>query len=294
MKKRLLTSLVFLTANLFMGQPNVSAAGGVDPTAAAAALRKADADWAASAKAASIGAWMLFYAADALVLLPDEQLASGQEAVRLAVGRVLALPNLSVSWRLIEATVARSGDLAYVVDAYELHFDDSHGVAVSDRGRRLEVWRQQAGRWQCIVDTWKLDASIAAPALPAAEVSSPATSPSAVPEVGPPAPARGAATKYGELPSDYERAIRQFFVAHLKHPESVQYREITPPQQGYTTEVTGGLLMRETREYGWTVKTTINAQDSRGNYVGFKTYTFLFRGEKIVDARMPLPGDEMK
>ena len=51
--------------------------------------------------------------------------------------------------------------------------------------------------------------------------------------------------------------------------------------------------MRETREYGWTVKATINAKDSHDSYVGFKTYTFLFRGEKIVDARLPLPGDEM-
>jgi hypothetical protein len=58
----------------------------------------------------------------------------------------------------------------------------------------------------------------------------------------------------------------------LKHPESVQYREITQPQQGYTTEITGGLLMREKREYGWTVKVTINAKDSRDRYVGFKTY----------------------
>jgi hypothetical protein len=117
--------------------------------------------------------------------------------------------------------------------------------------------------------------------------------PAAAPESGPPAPARGSATKYGDLPTNYEEAIRQYYRANLKHPESVQYREITQPEQGYTTEVTGGLLMRETREYGWRVKATINAKDSHDRYVGFKTYTFLFRGEKIVDARLPLPGDEM-
>jgi hypothetical protein len=117
--------------------------------------------------------------------------------------------------------------------------------------------------------------------------------PAAAPESGPPAPARGSATKYGDMPTNYEEAIRQYYRAHLKHPESVQYREITQPEQGYTTEVTGGLLMRETREYGWRVKATINAKDSHDSYVGFKTYTFLFRGEKIVDARLPLPGDEM-
>jgi hypothetical protein len=31
-------------------------------------------------------------------------------------------------------------------------------------------------------------------------------------------------------------------------------------------------------------------ENSSNSYVGFKTYTFLFRGEKIVDTRLPLPG----
>jgi hypothetical protein len=88
-------------------------------------------------------------------------------------------------------------------------------------------------------------------------------------------------------------AIRKYFLEHLKHLESVQYREITKAEQGYTTEVTGGLLMREKREYGWTAKTTIDTKTSHDSYVGFKTYSFLFRDEKIVDARLHLPGDEM-
>ena len=117
--------------------------------------------------------------------------------------------------------------------------------------------------------------------------------PASVPESGPPTPARVVATKYGDMPTDYKEAIRKYFLEHLKYPDSVQYREITKPEQGYTTAVTGTFLMRETREYGWTVKATINAKNSHDSYVGFKTYTFLFRGEKIVDARLPLPGDEM-
>ena len=51
--------------------------------------------------------------------------------------------------------------------------------------------------------------------------------------------------------------------------------------------------MREKREYGWKVSVTINAKNSSDSYTGFKIYTFLFRGEKIVDARLPLPGGEM-
>jgi len=305
MKNGLLASLAFSVTSLLVCPPPLSAGVAVDP---AAAVRKAEADWAAAGGAANVGAWMSFYAADAIVLLPNDQLANGKELVHQAVSRLLALPHLSVTWRPIEANVARSGDLAFLVEAYELRFDDSRGVPVSDRGRRLEIWRKQAdSSWKCIVDTWNLDAPIAAPPPESAHFTSPTAGsaappapgepppPAAPPESGPPAPAPalGAATKYGDMPTNYEEAIRQYYRAHLKHPESVEYREITQPREGYTTEITGALLMREKREYGWTVKATINAKDSHDSYVGFKTYTFLFRGEKIVDARLPLPGDEM-
>jgi Lipocalin-like domain len=137
---------------------------------------------------------------------------------------------------------------------------------------------------------------IAAPGAPlaSAEGNSP-TAGSAAPlaQTERASPALVGTTKYGEMPTDYKEAIRKYFLEHLKYPDTVQYRDITKPEQGYTTRVTGGLLMSEMRNYGWTVKVTINAKNSNNSYGGFKTYTFLFRGEKIVDARLPLPGDEM-
>jgi hypothetical protein len=117
--------------------------------------------------------------------------------------------------------------------------------------------------------------------------------PMTAPSAESPPPAREVATKYGDMPTDYKEAIRRYFLEHLRYPDSVQYQGITKPEQGYTTSVTGAILMREKREYGWTVKVTINAKNSHDSYAGFKTYTFLFRGERIVDARLPLPGDEM-
>jgi ketosteroid isomerase-like protein len=291
MKHGLLASLAFLTVSFLLVCPPIyPASSAIDPVAAEAAVRKADADWTIAASTGSADAWMSFYAPDAIVLLPHDQVASGEELVRQAVTRLLALPHLTVVWRPIEAKVARSGDLAFLTGGYELRFDDLHGAPVSDRDRRIEIWRKQAdGSWKCVVDTWNLDESVGE--APLARTESPL--PALAPESGPPAPARETATKYGDMPTNYEEAIRKYFLEHLKHPESVQYREITKPEQGYTTEVTGGLLMREKREYGWTVKATINAKNSHDSYVGFKTYTFLFRADKIVDARLPLPGDEM-
>jgi ketosteroid isomerase-like protein len=281
MKNILHVCFAFLIiTSLLLCRLSLSANSAVDSPAAEAAARRADADWAAAAGTADVDSWMSFYAADTIVLLPNDQLASGDELVRHAVTRLLALPHLSVAWHPIEVKVARSGELAFIIATYELRYDDSRGGPVSDRGRRLEMWRKQAGgSWKCIVDAWNLDA-------PIAETSA------AAPESRSPLAAREPATKYGDMPANYEEEIRGYFQEHLKHPESVQYREITKPTQGYTTEVAGGILMSEKRLYGWTVKATINAKDSHDSFVGFKTYTFLFRGEKIVEARLPLPADE--
>lgn len=300
--------------SLLVGAPSLPAGVAIDPLAVEASVRKADADWAAAASSHSVDAWMSFYAADAIVLLPDDQLASGRELVRQTVTRLLERPHLSVASRPIDVQVARSGDVASLVGAYELRFD-LHGSSTSSRGRRLEIWRKQAdGTWKCIVDGWTLDqppggapaaAPVSAPAgsppgepvalaEPAAQPPPavlPPSSPTQATDIGPPSPKSEAATKYGDMPTNYEQAIRKYFLEHLKHPETVQYGEITRPEQGFITKLGGGLLMTEKRVYGWTVKAPINAQDSRGSYVGFKTYSFLFRGEKIVDARVRLPGE---
>ena len=305
MKNGLLALLAFLAVtSLAAYQPSLAA----DLAAAEAAVRKTDADWAAAARTASVEAWMAFYAADAVTLLPNDQLASDKAIVRHSVSHLLALPQVSVAWSPIKVEVARSGEQVLLIEAYELRFGDSRGALVSDRGRRLEIWRKQAdGIWKCVVDTWNLDepmaAASAAPlasaqsALPtpglAASPAQPAPPLAVGFDAGPLKPAPRVATKYGEMPTNYKDAIREYLPKHLKYPDSIQYREITSPERGYTTAVTGTFLMRETHTYGWTVKATINAKNSRDSYVGFKTYTFLFRGEKIVDVRLPLPGDEM-
>src|SRR5271168_1220989 len=118
MKTRQLAFLALLAiASLFVCQPS-AAATSADLTGAAA-VRKTDAEWAAAASTASVDAWLAFYAADAIALLPNDQLASGQEPLRHSVSRLLAQSHFSVAWRPIKLEVARSGDLAFLIAAYE-------------------------------------------------------------------------------------------------------------------------------------------------------------------------------
>jgi ketosteroid isomerase-like protein len=288
---------------LFVYRPGISAISAGEVAAAEAAIRKSDAEWAAAAKTANVDAWMAFYAADAVVMAPNVQIASDHELVRQTVTDLLALPHLWIAWHSIKVEVAASGDLAYLIGAYELHYDEARGARVSDRGKLLEIWRKQAdGGWKCVVDTWNSDgpAAAAQAAAPASAVDRrPAAVPVPPPPVvdsvaGPRSSALAFTAEYGEMPSQYEEAIRQYFQKYLKDPDSVQYQEIAKPEKGYATTVTGAILAHETRLRGWTVKATINARNSHGIYVGFKTYTFLFRGEKIVHTVSPLAEDEMK
>jgi ketosteroid isomerase-like protein len=299
----LLASLALTT--LLVNRPGMAATSGGDIAAAETAIRKADADWAAAARTASVDGWMAFYSTDAIVLAPNVQIASDRQLVRQTVTSLLTLPHLSIAWHPIKVEVAASGDLAYLIGAYELRYDEASGARFSDRGKLLEIWRRQSdGSWKCSVDTWNSDgpgAAVAAPAAPAtipvgrlpAAVSE-SSSPAANSVTPPRSSVQALAADYGDMPTQYEEAVRQYFQMYLKDPDSVRYQEITKPERGYVTTVAGAIFTHEAHLKGWTVRATINARNSRGAYVGFKTYTFLFRGEKIVHTISPLAGGEMK
>lgn len=89
---------------------------------------------------------------------------------------------------------------------------------------------------------------------------------------------------YDDVPASYEAAIQNYFNETLKDPLSIQYREVTKPEKGYIRAplITGGK-----KTYGWLVRATINAKNSYGGYTGFQTYSFIFRGERLVGSVPP-------
>lgn len=130
----------------------------------AAAVQKADADWSAAAQAHDADSWVAFYADDAVVLPPNDKMATSKDAIRKTITDLLALPGLSVSWQTTKAEAARSGDLAYTYGTYELTSNDAKGRPASDHGKYSEVWKKQAdGSWKCIVDMWSSDLPVAPP-----------------------------------------------------------------------------------------------------------------------------------
>jgi len=204
------------------------------------------------------------------------------------------------TWDYNAATSVISHHISSSLLPYESGLEDRREVVLDGAHLKLTARSQVMGEerhrtlvWTRISDAEPIVSASAAPPA-SAQVTPPTAASAALAHTESPPPVREQDSKYGTMPTDYKQAIQKYFLEHMKYPDSVQYQEITKPEQGYTTAITGGFFMREKREYGWTVKATINAKNSRGSYVGLKTYTFLFRGEMIVDARLPLPGDEMK
>jgi len=123
-----------------------------------AAIRKADADWVKAAQTKQVDAWVAFYADGAVVLPPNEKLATGRESIRKSVAPLLGLPGLAITWQASKVEVARSGDLAYLYGAYEISWDESGGRRATDLGKIVEIWKKQPdGNWKCVLDTWNSD-----------------------------------------------------------------------------------------------------------------------------------------
>jgi ketosteroid isomerase-like protein len=123
-----------------------------------ATIRRLDAAWVKAAETKRVDAWMDFYADDAVVLPPNEALATTQQAIRKSLTDMLGAPGLVLTWEPTKVEVAASGDLAYLYGAYQLKMQNEKGVPVSDYGKNVEIWKKQPnGGWKCIVDTWNSD-----------------------------------------------------------------------------------------------------------------------------------------
>ncbi len=288
---------------VFLGICGVGGVAGLVPAARAdavsaeAAVRKADAAWSAAASTGNVDAWMAFLSADAIVHLPYGHLTSGVDPVRRAVVQLLGSGHADLQWHALSAEAVAAGDAVEVVGEFQYLHDAPSGATVTDRGSRVEIWRHQAdGTWKCALDRWTIEArdavTVAPPPTPAASAAAvpAATIPAAAaPRAAVPAPV----TKYGDPPVNYQQTIRQYFQEHLIDPQSIQYQEVTNPEQGSLSGISSGFLMHEVKNFGWIVKATINARNGHGSYVGFKTYQFLFRGEQLVRATAPPPAGEM-
>jgi uncharacterized protein (TIGR02246 family) len=117
-----------------------------------AKIRDLDTKWSKTASANDVDGTVSYYADDASLLPPNAPIATGKQAIR-AVWASLLTPGNSLSWEANKVAVARSGDLAYVIGAYQLAMKSAQ-----DRGKFVEVWKKEAdGQWKVVVDMFSSD-----------------------------------------------------------------------------------------------------------------------------------------
>lgn len=135
-----------------------------DTRADEAALRSADIAWSKAGGAKDVNAFVSYYTADAVVMPPNEAMATGPENIRKTIEGLLQLPGLVLTWQPVKVEVARSGDIGYSQGTYEMTMNDPSGKPVMDHGKYLEVWKKQPdGSWKCAVDTFNSDVPAAPP-----------------------------------------------------------------------------------------------------------------------------------
>ena len=126
------------------------------------AIRAADAQWSQAASAKDLERTLSFYTDDAILPWPNAPAAVGRDAIRAVWAEEFKDPAYSLSWRMEEAVVARSGDLAYSRGSYDATYTPGDH-AVREHGKYLAVWKKQpGGAWKVAVDMYNPDA----PAVP--------------------------------------------------------------------------------------------------------------------------------
>ena len=130
-----------------------SGGAGVDVEAEERRLMETSREWSQVAQSRDVERILAYWAEDAVILSPGEPERRGKAAIRAYLRDSLEVPGFRVRWEPLEATVAASGDLGYLVERTEVTVTGPEGQPVTQQFRALTVWRKNAdGAWRNIVD----------------------------------------------------------------------------------------------------------------------------------------------
>ncbi len=129
-----------------------------DHSSEVAAIMKADSAWDRASEAKSVEGWLSFYADNAIMMPPGENVCRDKASREASVKNMFATPGISLRFHSTAAEVSRMGDLGYAVGVYQWSSKDEKGKDYHETGKYCETWKKQAdGNWKCIVDIWNAD-----------------------------------------------------------------------------------------------------------------------------------------
>ena len=118
------------------------------------AVRDVEAAWSKDVGLKDLDKWAAYYTDDAAVLLPNEPILNGKEAIKAALKPLVADPNFALSFQGTRAEGSKGGDLVWSVGTYSMTVSDPKTKKpVTDKGKYLTVFKKQAdGSWKAIAD----------------------------------------------------------------------------------------------------------------------------------------------
>lgn len=128
-------------------------AAGADTAAEAAKLMETSREWSRVAATGNVDAMLGYWAEDAVIMVPGEPSLRGKQAIRAFLERSAKVPGFRTSWEPLEAKIAASGDMGYLIERTEVTMNDPTGRPFTERLKALTVWRKQPdGSWKNVVD----------------------------------------------------------------------------------------------------------------------------------------------
>ncbi|HEV7429422.1 MAG TPA: DUF4440 domain-containing protein [Thermoanaerobaculia bacterium] len=121
------------------------------------AIRRANADFAANARAGNAQTLVNnFYEPDAVVMAPNYPPLRGRNAIQQFWTGFLATG--SVDLALTSSNVTQpSGDVAIETGRYDLSLRPASGQAIKDTGKYMVLWKKSNGRWWASDDIFNSD-----------------------------------------------------------------------------------------------------------------------------------------
>ena len=116
------------------------------------------------------------YGDNASVLIPNQPIMNGKDAIRTGLKDMVADKNLLLSFTTSSAEVAKSGDVAYTQGTYSLTATDPRTKKpVTEIGKYVTVYKKQAdGSWKAVEDINNADSPAAPMVVARAKKSAPA------------------------------------------------------------------------------------------------------------------------
>lgn len=127
----------------------------VDTKAEGERLMELSREWSRSAATDSIEKTLSYWADDAIVMSPGQPPIKGKKAIREMVESTSKIPGFKISWEPLSVAVAKSGDIAYMIEQNQITVNDSLGNPHSEFNKSVTIWRKETdGSWKNIVDMW--------------------------------------------------------------------------------------------------------------------------------------------